>query len=165
MLLISLVVFANPQTNDQASRSGQTGATPLQLNVSLSPTPPSVQSIFPADGATGISLSSAVVVTFTEPIDTASATAESVRLLFNGEPLPASLSITPNRRVVVLRPSQLLQSDTAYEVEVTTAIRDLNGRPLTEAVTSNFRTADTTPPLPPPAGAAGWAGCCGCIGC
>lgn len=146
------VVFANPQTNDQATRSGEVGGTPLQLNVSLSPTPPSVQSLFPANGASGISLSSAIVVTFTEAIDASSVSPESVRLLVNGAPLPTSLSITPNRRVVVLRPSQLLESDTLYSVEITTAIRDLNARPLTEAVTASFRTADTTPPLPPPAG-------------
>lgn len=146
------VVFADPRTNDRASRSGEAGASPLQLNVSLSPTPPSVQSHFPASGATGISLSSAVVVTFTEAIDAASVTPQSVRLLAGGEPLPASLSITPNRRVVVLRPSQLLESDTLYAIDITTAIRDLNGRPLTDTVSATFRTADTTPPPPPPAG-------------
>ena len=146
------VIFANPQTNDQASRSGEAGATPLQLNVSLSPTPPSVQNIFPTEGATGISLSSAIVVSFTESIDAASVNGESVRLLVNSEALPGSLSITPNRRVVVLRPSQLLASDTLYTIDISTAVRDLNGRPLTAAVATSFRTADTTPPLPPPAG-------------
>ncbi len=139
------------RTADTLTLSGNAGDT---LNASLSPTPPDVASLSPADGTTGIALSAAVVISFTEAIDAASLNDTTVRLILtdDGTTVAVVRSLSPDRRVVTLRPTMLLQSDTAYAIEVTTGIRDLNGRGLVTPQTVNFHTVDTTPPLRPPAG-------------
>jgi hypothetical protein len=110
---------------------------------------PTVVSIAPEDGATGVDAQPTITVTFSEAVDPASVAGPGgVRLLREGAPVAATLSMGSGDRTVALTPTAPLALNTLHTVEVGTGVRDRAGNPLSAAVTASFRTVspDTTPP-------------------
>lgn len=105
-------------------------------------TPPSVSSVSPAPGTTGVALGSDVVVTFSEAIAPATVTSTSVGLKLGGVDIPATLSLENSNRTVRLSPTAPLGNNSAYVLTVTGAITDPTGNALSGApVTSGFTSA------------------------
>jgi len=128
----------------------------LALDLHLVAQPPSVASILPSDKSTSVSLDTAVVVTFSGPIDPASVSgtnAGNIALTAaDGTVVVATLSLSSGNSVVTLRPSAPLQLNTVYSTTALTGVKNLSGYQLPAVVTATFTTLDTKPPPVPPAG-------------
>ncbi|MBB6099491.1 hypothetical protein HNR42_002941 [Deinobacterium chartae] len=102
-------------------------------------TPPTVLSIVPGDGTTGINKSADVVVTFSEKMDQASAQAA-----FQSANLPdGTFSWNAEGTVMTYNPNADLAygpTGTNYSLNITTAAKDLAGNALAASVSSSFRT-------------------------
>lgn len=120
--------------------------------ISLGASPPAIVNVNPVNGATGVALGAGVTVTFSEPLDPASVTSDSVRLLLGSAVVPATLTLDPGNLAVTLRASALLQSHTQYSLSVAGTIRDTAGHVLGAPHLSTFTTIDVTPPAPPAPG-------------
>jgi len=127
------------------------GVSPLALAVT--PTPPTVVAVNPANGARNVAFTTPVTVTFSEPVDPASIGAAAVSLTKGGVTVPGTLSLSPIGTAVTFRPNALLESAGNYQVTVAATVRDLGGRPMGTPFVSQFTAVNVTPPSPPPAGA------------
>jgi hypothetical protein len=99
-------------------------------------TKPTVTGTTPADGATGISRSTNIEVTFSEPMDKAST--QTAFQIIN----PAGVTGTfswPSSSRMVFNPSSDFAYGTNVTWQVTTAAKDLAGNTLAAAVTRSFR--------------------------
>lgn len=110
-------------------------------------TPPSVTSIVPASGATGVSTTSNILITFSEAM-TASSIGTSTIELRNPANSLVSRVVTYNatNRTATVNPSANLQPNTTYTVQVRGGtsdprVRDAAGNRMTTLVTSTFTTA------------------------
>jgi len=112
--------------------------------------PPIVIRTDPPKRRTSVPVNMRVIIVFSEPIDPASVTSRSVRLVGAGAEVQATLVLRYEGTVVELYPSAPLRYSTDYTLEVGTDIADLSGDHLAEAESVTFQTApcvpaDTTP--------------------
>jgi len=115
--------------------------------------PPTVESVSPADQSTGVSTSTTVQMTFSEAMNAASISANSI-LLKNGAGTTVSAQVTynPGTRTATLTPSAPLVGNSNYTLVVVggtspTAVRDLSGNALAADFNSTFATVpDSTLP-------------------
>jgi hypothetical protein len=108
---------------------------------------PRVVRTFPPRDAIDILLSVRLIVVFSEPIDDATVTAETIRLELGGDPVDGTRSLSADAMRAELIPAAPLQPATNYTLIVTEGIRDLDGDSLEDEVEAPFRTE---PPPPPP---------------
>jgi WD40 repeat protein len=110
-------------------------------------TPPTVASTAPADGATGVSQSTAVTATFSEPMDPG--TIDTATFQLRG-PAPqttavaATVSYNASTNTAELRPSASLAASSSYTATVaggTSGVTDAAGIPLAANRTWTFTTA------------------------
>ncbi len=186
--------FANPVSNSplQAPASGAVGGNGLYrygstgfptqtynstnywvdvvFNTTVPPdtTPPAVSAVSPPAGATGVSTTAAVVITFNEEMDPATINTTTVELrnATNGL-VPASVTYAAGNRTATLTPSSALSNGSNYTIRVLGGTsepraKDVAGNALVTTFSSSFTTAaDITPPtvvsVNPPAGATGVA--------
>jgi glucose/arabinose dehydrogenase len=103
-------------------------------------TPPSVQSVSPADGATGVSPSSLTYAVFNKAMRKAATRAAfSLKRTSDGAPVSGSFGWV-RRRVLLFKPTADLAPGTQYTASVSTAAKDLAGKPLTHPVTWSYAT-------------------------
>ncbi len=113
-------------------------------------TGPTIAFSTPMAGAMDVSVTSALSVSFDEPI--AGADASSIRLEQNGTSQPITVSMPLANTVSI--DHDPLAGETLYTIVFTSDITDLVGNPMTPT-TLSFTTVDTTPPAitnrtPPP---------------
>ncbi len=113
---------------------------------------PRVTSVTPVDGEGDVALGAPVVLSFSEPIATSSASAIVLETAA-GQMIPGEIRWSDGNRVATLRATDALASKAAYRVRVTTALQDAGGRNAAEEFTSTFTTIDLAPRPTPPAGA------------
>jgi len=106
--------------------------------------PPVLIRTNPASMKRDVPLNASIVIVFSEPIDSASVTGETVRLrrgsvIVDGEARFRDSAHT----TVVFTPAALLAPATTYSLVITQGIRDLDGEPLEAAVTLEFTTVTT----------------------
>lgn len=106
-----------------------------QFTTEADNTPPTVVSITPANGASAVSLKDSVLVTFSEPMDTASA-----RAAFSLNPAVAGTFSWSGMTVLKFKPSQILAVRKAYAVAIGTGARDRNGVSMAAPFNSTFTT-------------------------
>ena len=109
-------------------------------------TPPSLVLVTPADGAAQVPVRAPVVLTFSEPLDPATVTTDTMTLYADGVRLLPSLQRSTDNTVVTL--SATLPAGSWVDVFVTSAVRDLAGNALAD-VSSGFQVeaaADLTRP-------------------
>lgn len=114
-----------------AGDGGSGGLVPTQ------PGPPRVVRVVPADEAAAASPTSAIVLTFSEPLLAASVTADSVQVKdAAGATLPGTLSY--QNAVVRFVPNARLTLEATYAVSVSTDVQDTEGTGLDGAFASSF---------------------------
>jgi hypothetical protein len=105
--------------------------------------PPTVKDTIPQAGATGVSRTTTVKANFSEPVQAATLTSNTVQL-FSGnstKAIKATLSKTPTS--VTLTPSQKLDAKTRYTAKIkggATGVKDLAGNPLASDFSWSFTT-------------------------
>ena len=116
--------------------------------------PPTITSFTPPDGASGVSVSSAVTVTFNKAIDPTTITSSTFQLLDpSGTPVAATLSYDSSTLRATLQPSAALAVSAMYTAVVrggTTdpRIKDASGTPLAANTVWSFATgSSSTPPV------------------
>ena len=100
----------------------------------------------PARRSPRVPLNIRVKVIFTEPVSAPTVTTQTVRLLLDGQSVPATVSLSVDALQAELIPDQPLQPATTYFISVTTGVRDLAGDPLEQEFVTDMTTAP--PDLP-----------------
>ena len=115
----------------------------VAVTVSCATNPPSVDSVYPADGATGVSLNSVAYAIFNRAMDKPTAEAAfSLKRTSDGAPVSGSFVWYGNALIFV--PDADLAPGTQYTASISTAAKDLAGNPLAAAKSWQFTT--TNPP-------------------
>ena len=143
---------------DYASFSAADGSYQITYEADVSP--PVVSAVFPADGASGISIVAHATVTFSEAMDPATFSTDTCELRDQaGAPVPVTVTYDPATRTVNIAPAVLLANASTYTVTVkggTNGVKDLAGNAPTNNVVWSYTTtavpqaysiwADTTVP-------------------
>ncbi|MBZ2188563.1 Ig-like domain-containing protein [Alcanivorax sp. JB21] len=101
---------------------------------------PRVEAINPADGATLVSTSASIIITFNEPVLPATVNDSTVTVTRrdNGQVITGTFDV--NAEVATFQPDAPLVMQENYDVAITTNIRDLAGNSLEAPFNSEFRT-------------------------
>ncbi len=107
-------------------------------------TAPIVTSASPTNNATGVNVQTNVEVSFSEPLDSATANNANVQLLDGQTPVAATISYAPANNTIVIDPSSALTPNKTYSVSIATSVTDANGVALAIPYTSQFTAGVTT---------------------
>jgi len=91
---------------------------------------PTVISRSPAPGATGVGLAANVLIGFSEPMTKPLATDVLIRPVGGADALPAAVAFNATNNTVIVNPTADLAPRTAYEVVLTTGLRDVAKNPV-----------------------------------
>ena len=125
------------------------------LLTSADTTPPSVLFVAPANGATAVSVSSFVSVSFSEAIDPATLTASTFQLKdASNNLIPGSVTWDSGSNTAHLQPTTALSYATTYTATVKGGatdprVKDLSGNALASDYSWLFTTTEPPPPPPP----------------
>ena len=111
---------------------------------------PSVLSVSPNNGASGVARNVLPVITFSEAMLASTMNTNNVKLLSGGTQVTATVSYFPGNNTVRLTPSANLAASTEYTIRVTTGAKDDTSNALAATYESTFTTAttaDTTAPV------------------
>jgi hypothetical protein len=113
-------------------------------------TPPTVQSVSPPAGTSGVNPASSISATFSEVLNASTVNGTSVQLLDpSSSPVPAAVTYNSSNSTATLTPNTSLLNSTTYTAVVKGGIiKDLAGNALVSNYTWSFTTA--APPPPPP---------------
>jgi hypothetical protein len=102
--------------------------------------PPTVVSVTPANEAVSVEPDGSIVVELNEPLDEATVTSSSVRILDGDHAVSGKLSYADNEITFV--PDKPLALLSSYVVSVSTGITDVDGAALIEPFSSTFKVRD-----------------------
>ncbi|MCL7978255.1 MAG: Ig-like domain-containing protein, partial [marine benthic group bacterium] len=102
--------------------------------------PPIIVRTDPPRGKTRVPLNSVIVIVFSEPVDGATVTPTTVRLLRDGQLVQAALELAADGLSLDVQPDGGLQSSSRYEVVVETDLADRIGDNLESQFTTDFQT-------------------------
>ena len=118
---------------------------------------PTVSSIYPTNGVTGVAITTAPYIDFSEALRTSSITTSTVKLLKSSDDslVTASVSIANGGTRVIVTPASSLANSTGYYLYATTGVKDEAGNAMssaygassTSAFTTVSATSDTTAPV------------------
>jgi glucose/arabinose dehydrogenase len=122
-----------------------------QLQCSADTVPPTVLGTVPLSGATNVSVTDPVRVTFSEPMNASTTTTTTFTLIRQGTSTPVAASVTYDSatRVATLTPAAALQVSSTYTATVksgTTGVKDVAGNALASDYVWSFSTSATAPP-------------------
>jgi methionine-rich copper-binding protein CopC len=115
-------------------------------------TPPTVQTVYPYSGMTGVSTTTPIYCLFSEPIALNTVNQTNFTLTGSGITGPSDYTVTWNftkgMNPVMIKKNTPFAPSSTYTVTVTTGVRDLRGNPLKQQYQWSFTTgaADTTAP-------------------
>jgi hypothetical protein len=134
-------VSATPTAPPPGDGGGDGGGTPPDT------TPPTIIYNSPGTGATGVSINTSVVVTFSEAMNssTINTTNFTIRKDNTFVNLPATVTYDQATKTATLTPVDPLEPGVRYIVELSDKITDLAGNPL-PGFSWSFTTGDTTSP-------------------
>ena len=109
---------------------------------------PSVIATSPANGATGVSTTAAITITFNEAMDAATINATNItmRVTSSGTAVPGIVTYNTTTHVATFTPSSPLIQNVGYTVTVSGNVKDLAGNAMGVNFEFSFNTGDTTPP-------------------
>ena len=110
--------------------------------------PPAVSAIAPANNAVNVPVGTDIRVSFTEPIDTATITPATFRVIVDGAPVAGQFTFADSNATVRFAPDAPLPFDAVVITELTAGITDLfenalvdgAGQPITTPLTFTFLT-------------------------
>ncbi|MEO1086328.1 MAG: Ig-like domain-containing protein, partial [Acidobacteriota bacterium] len=100
----------------------------------------------PPLAARDLPLTTAVTITFSEPMDVSRFTTQARLRTISGRGVSVSYSWSPDATQLTMTPNGNLASGTGYDIFVDSKMYDLAGRDLAWRVRSHFYTADVIPP-------------------
>jgi hypothetical protein len=109
-------------------------------------TAPTVDSVSPANGATGVAPTSNVTATFSEAIKASSISGHSFTLSKAGSPVSVQVTYDQSSQTATLDPAGDLQAGATYDAKITTDLEDSAGNALAQDETWSFTVA-TSPPV------------------
>jgi len=122
-------------------------STTVDFVTNIDTTPPFVAGMSPPAGSIGVRIDSPLLVTFSEPIDANTlGSAFFLRPLAGGPSLGGGGQLLTPGLAFVFVPSEPLQFDTDYQLEVTTALLDRAGNPMASSFLGTFHT-ELQPPV------------------
>ncbi|MBZ0114334.1 MAG: Ig-like domain-containing protein, partial [Thermoanaerobaculia bacterium] len=109
--------------------------------------PPAVIDTRPLNGAVEVDLATTIFLTFSEPLEPASAAGSALQLtnLTTGQGVTTTSSLLAENRMVQLNAVSGLETDSQYSITIQ-GVADLVGNVMTTPVTTTFWTLDTTAP-------------------
>ena len=110
-------------------------------------TPPTVSSTSPADGATGVSINSAITATFSETMSISTITTATFTVSDGGGTISGEVSYSGT--TATFTPLSNLSPSTTYTATITTGVEDLAGNAMASTYVWSFTTGtatDTTSP-------------------
>jgi hypothetical protein len=137
----------NVRIYDQALPQSQIQTDMNTPIISPVDTPPTVTSVTPADGASGVSTGTAITVQFSEALDPTTVTSSTIQLLnSSGSAVAASVSYNASTFTATLTPSAALSTNSNYKILVHggssgAVIKDAADTPLAANFSSTFTTA------------------------
>ena len=118
--------------------------TPVSRSFTYNTTPPTITVVTPANGATNVSVSANVTVTFNEPMTGSSFTTTTFVLRDpSGNAVTANISYNNGQRRATLSPPATLQGLTRYTATVVGGpggVTDASGNPLAASFSWSFTT-------------------------
>jgi len=105
--------------------------------------PPTVISTSPANGDTNVPIDSIITVTFSEEMDAATITTDTIKV-WTGSSM-VSGTITYSGTIATFTPSTSLLNSTAYTIEIETDVKDLAGNALASHYHASFTTISALP--------------------
>jgi len=105
--------------------------------------PPIVIRTEPPRKKTDVPVNAALVVVFSEPMDSATITSQSIQLLANGQATGAQVALAADHLRALIAPNGGLASNTTYTLAVTTSVKDLTGLPLGQRAEVDFTTGSS----------------------
>ena len=122
--------------------AGNTSSASNAHTVNVDTTPPTVNSISPANTATGVTPNTDVAAIFSEAMDPSSISDQTFTLKEQGSlsKLGATVSYDPTTKKVTLDPSADLTPNTTYTATLTTGVKDLAGNAMVQEKTWGFKT-------------------------
>ncbi len=118
----------------------------LAEDLYYNPTPPTVASTSPANGATNVAVGSNITATFSDEMNRNTIT-KSTFTLNNG--VTGTISYKSSTKTATFNPNTDLSYSTTYTAKITTGVKDSAGNAMASNYTWSFTTAplpDTTPP-------------------
>lgn len=111
-------------------------------------TPPTVASVSPANGATGVAGNAALTVNFSEPMTTGSVTNVTFSLKRTSDSAAVAGAVTGSGSAYTFTPGAALTNGTNYTATITTAVQDASGNALASNYTWSFTAGalDATAP-------------------
>jgi Bacterial Ig-like domain len=112
-------------------------------------TPPTVISTSPAPGATNVTATAPITVTFSEAMDATTISASTITLRVTGSAAPVAGSVAYNAgtHVATFTPTSTLASPENFTATVSGSVKDLAGNPMGADFSFSFTTRDTTAPF------------------
>ena len=145
---IDLVVGENLITVTATDPAGNLGRVRITVTRTPDVAPPTVLSTAPANGATGVSTSSALEVRFSELMDPASLNVSTIVIQDDSGNM-VSGNVGYAAGVATFTPAGGLKGLTLYRAEITTGVKDIAGNALAAPYLWSFTTGpgpDQTPP-------------------
>jgi hypothetical protein len=107
-------------------------------------TPPTITSVTPAEGATGVNRNTKVIVRFSEPVDPASVNKNSVVLRNSSNQVVAgTVTLDSTGMIATLTPTSALGATRTFTASViggASGVKDVAGNPLAATKTWSFTT-------------------------
>ena len=111
--------------------------------------PPTVSSTVPANGATNVTATAPITVTFSEPMDATTITSSTItlRVTSSGSAVAGTVSYNAATRVATFTPTSTLSAPVSYTATVSSTVKDVAGNAMGTDVVFSFTTRDTTAPF------------------
>jgi hypothetical protein len=141
----------DPRAKDVAGNALAANRTWSFTTAAVDTIPPTITSVVPANGATGISINPTVTATFSEAMDPSTIGSSTFGLRdSSGNLVSATISYNSSPRVATLTPSAALANSTQYTATITGGAtdpraKDLAGNALAANRTWSFTTAAGSP--------------------
>ena len=142
----------DPRVKDLAGNALAGNATWSFTTATPDTTPPTLTSVTPASGATGVSSATSVTATFSEAIDAATINGTTVELRNpSGALVAAAVTYASASRTATLQPTAALANSTTYTATVKGGatdprVKDVAGNALANNVAWSFTTGAAPPP-------------------
>jgi Raf kinase inhibitor-like YbhB/YbcL family protein len=107
---------------------------------------PTISSTSPSSGATDISISSDVTITFSEEMDSSTINTSNITVQDSGGN-SVSGAVSYSSKVATFNPTSDLSHSTVYTVTVGTGVKDTSGNALASSLSRNFTTAAVLPSI------------------